>query len=269
MSRIVDEISKLSIPNKDLWIAEANFGFSHISEFLKETEANADILEIGCGSGILLSICHESFPEKNYVGLEPFGSGFDCLKRLNKAVQEMGIEISNKSYEAYRSEKKFDLIFAINVFEHLDDWKHNLEWISNHLKVGGKFITLQPNYSFPYESHFKLPIIFNKKFTHLVFKSYITNFENENECPGLWKSLNFIKKRQVKSFITKCNIDLKLDDLPIIDEMINRLTTDDEFLKRQKIIGYAAKIIKATGLLKLSTLLTNYLPYMKLVFTKH
>jgi len=165
MSRTADEIRKLFIPNSDLWIAEANFGFTHISELLEKTNTKADILEIGCGSGILLSLCHEQFPEKNYVGLEPFGSGFDSLKTLNRAVQENRIHINNIPYENYHTEKKFDLIFAINVFEHLDDWKHNLKWVSNHLKTGGKFITLHPNYSFPYESHFKLPIIINKKGT--------------------------------------------------------------------------------------------------------
>ena len=54
-------------------------------------------------------------------------------------------------------------IFCVNVFEHVDDWRHFLDWASKNLNENGQFIVLCPNYGIPYESHFKIPIIFNKR----------------------------------------------------------------------------------------------------------
>ena len=62
------------------------------------------------------------------------------------------------------------------------------------LTPSGKLIILCPNYGFPFESHFSIPIIFNKKLTALIFKKRIEIFEKINACEGLWDSLNFVKK---------------------------------------------------------------------------
>ena len=58
------------------------------------------------------------------------------------------------------------------------------------------------------------------------------------------------------------------DNLSILDFMVDRITNDREFRKRQKILGTIANILKGLGILNILKLFPNYMPYMKLKFLR-
>tara|TARA_B100001063_G_C16609042_1_gene474779 strand:- start:49 stop:876 length:828 start_codon:yes stop_codon:yes gene_type:complete len=267
------EITKLlndcDFDNSNLWLAEAEFGFSQLKEPISSLTINSKILEVGCGSGILLSVLAEEFSHHKFTGIEPFGDGFSSLKELNAVVKKLGVNLSIERYEEHQS--KYDFIYCVNVFEHVDDWRHFLDWASNNLTENGRFVVLCPNYGFPYESHFKIPIIFNKRITFNIFRNYILSYEKNNKYFGLWNSLNFVKKRDVLACCKKNTSKFGLsvsDDISIIDDMIERVSKDAEFRKRQSVIGRVASLLKAVGILNLIKKFPNFLPYMKLSFSK-
>ena len=265
------KLRSLKIKNSDIWINEALFGFHHIKEYCKKLEGNNKVLEIGSGSGILLNLLSENFKDIIFEGIEPFGEGFSSLNYLNSFSRENGVSIKNIGYEELSSNNKYDLIFCINVFEHLNNWRNFLKKMSSLLKKNGKLIVLCPNYGFPYESHFRIPILLNKKITYCFFKKFIRSFENKNDCVGLWESLNFVKKRDVidylKDSIYSKNLAMK-DNLSILDFMVNRITSDREFRKRQRIIGTIAIALRGIGILNILKLFPNFIPYMKLEFSR-
>jgi SAM-dependent methyltransferase len=270
-SIFLKKLRSLKTKNSDIWINEALFGFYHIKEYCKKLEGNNKVLEIGSGSGILLNLLSENFKDIIFEGIEPFGEGFSSLNYLNSFSRENGVSIKNIGYEELSSNNKYDLIFCINVFEHLNDWRNFLEKISFLLNGNGKLIVLCPNYGFPYESHFRIPVLFNKKITFFFFKKFIRKFENKNDCLGLWESLNFVKKRDVidylKDSIYSKSLAMK-DNLSILDFMVNRITSDREFRKRQRIIGTIAIALKGIGILNIFKLFPNFIPYMKLEFSR-
>ena len=226
-----------------------------------------DVIEIGCGSGILLNLLSENFKDINFEGIDPFGDGFDSLSNLNALSRENGVSIKNIGYEEFSPNLKYNLIFCVNVFEHLYDWRNFLEKISFLLSQGGKIIILCPNYGFPYEAHFRIPILFNKEITYFIFQKYIRSFENKNDCNGLWKSLNFINKSEIINHIKYSNKikNLKIyDDVSILDFMVDRISNDRDFRKRQRIIGTIAIFIKGLGIFNIFKLFPNFAPYMKL-----
>lgn len=268
-NKIIKVLNESNLEGTELWLAEAEFGFSHLKKLISSLAVDSDILEVGCGSAILLSILAEEFSHHNFYGIEPFEEGFSNLKELNAAVRKSGINLKIESYENHQS--KYDFIFCINVFEHVDNWRHFIDWASNNLKETGGFLVLCPNYGFPYESHFKIPITLNKQLTFKIFKKHILNYEKNNKCCGLWNSLNFVKKRDVLAYCKDNTSKIRLsvnDDISIIDDMIDRVVDDPEFKKRQLIIGRIAYFIKAVGALGLIKMFPNLLPYMKLYFYK-
>ena len=180
-------------------------------------------------------------------------------------MEDDGIHISKCGYEDFKTDKQYDFIFLINVFEHLPDWRDFILFAKRHLKEDGVCLILCPNYSFPYESHFKLPIIWNKRLTYKIFKKRIEKFETEYDCADLWKSLNFVKLRQVRKTTRVQKMRLKVDT-SIINDMIERLNNDEEFYQRQKIIANVARLVQKIGLLKLLNLkiIQNIAPYMKI-----
>ena len=267
--KITKFINASDLDNSKLWLAEAKFGFSQLKETISSLDDDSKILEVGCGSGILLSVLAEEFPNHKFLGIEPFGDGFSSLKDLNAVVKDLGVNLSIERYEEHQS--RYDFIYCVNVFEHVNDWRHFLDWASNNLTKNGRFVVLCPNYGFPYESHFKIPIIFNKRLTFSIFGNNILNFEKNNNSLGLWNSLNFVKKRHVLAYckknISKLGFSVS-DDTSIIDYMIERVSKDAEFRKRQSSIGKVASLLKAVGVLNLIKKFPNFLPYMKLYFNK-
>ena len=266
-SKTLDNIKSLEIKDSSNWINEAIFGYKNIYDYCENLKPESKVLEIGCGSGILLSLLVENFKNLHFEGIEPFNDGFSSLETFNTIIKDSGISIINKSIEEFNTLTKYDLIFCVNVFEHLEDWKYFLTKVKTLLEKNGNLIILCPNYGFPYESHFRIPIIFNKIKTQYIFQGYIRKFEKLNNFEGLWKSLNFIKKKDIKNFLKKDNSLNKLkvyDDLSIIDFMILRILNDKEFRKRQIFVGIFALILYKLGLIKILKLFPNLIPYMKL-----
>lgn len=269
--KILNYLDESNLKYSSLWSAEAKFGFLHLQKKIETMKNNSNILEVGCGSGILLSMLTEDYPEHKFSGIEPFFEGFDQLKKLNSFVKNIGVNLSIESYEKHSPNKKYDLIYCVNVFEHVKDWRHFICWASANLNHSGTFLVLCPNYGFPYESHFQIPVIVNKNLTYKIFKKHIQNFEKKNDYIGMWESINFVKKKEVQKFINQkkkfLNFEMN-DDINIIDNILNRVKHDQEFRKRQSFIGKIAVLLKKIGILSLIKLTPNYIPYMKISFIK-
>ena len=252
----------------DIWVNEALFGYGQIIEHIENLDHRSSILEVGCGSGILLSMFSSRFKKLYFQGIEPFGDGFSSISKLNQFIKKQGVNILNVGYEDFKPKKKYDLIYCVNVFEHLKDWKFFIQSIELWLKKNGRLIILCPNYGFPYESHFGIPVIFNKKTTYLLFRSHIDRYEVNNSVKGLWHSLNFVTKKKLVNFVKKNSSLVLIDDMSIMDTMLNRLTDDIEFSRRHKILGRTAIFFLKIGFFNILYLFPNKMPYMKIQIIK-
>ncbi|GIT89398.1 bifunctional 2-polyprenyl-6-hydroxyphenol methylase/3-demethylubiquinol 3-O-methyltransferase UbiG [Roseobacter sp. OBYS 0001] len=264
-SAILEKLRATDFPKKDISIAEAQFGFRYVNDYLGELPANGKVLEVGCGSGIFMGLLKERYPGLNIEGVEPLRDGFAALGSINQYIRDQGIQIRKIGYEQLEPQHRYDLIYSINVFDHLDDWRDFLRFVEPHLTPTGVCLILCPNYGFPYESHFKIPVIFNKPITASVFRKTIVGQEERKESHGLWRSLNFVKLQQVRKALAQTSLRLTVRRR-IIEDMIVRIGNDAEFRKRQKVIGTLGKVAYKTGVTKLFRyqLFQNVMPYMQL-----
>ena len=174
------------------------------------------------------------------------------------------LNIVKKGIEEFDTNEKFDLIFSINVLEHVKDYEKYIEKTCKFLNKNGISIVLCPNYDFPYESHYIIPIIINKKITKFFFKSYIKKYETKNGMKNHWDGLNFISKKKLTYFIKKNNYNFYFD-LAIKDRMFSRIINDSALKRRQGFIGLFAIISKFLFLDKLLfDLFKIPFPYLKL-----
>jgi len=242
---------------------ETFFGFNEIKEFFQKNDSEKSILEIGCGSAILLKIFSRNYPNLKFFGIDPFNAGFKKFKLFYN--DDSNIKVQESKIENYKTNLKFDIIFSINVIEHVKDWKQYIISSNKLLKKGGKNIILCPNYDFPYESHYKIPIIFNKKITNFFFRKKITHQEIKEDAIGHWNDLNFIKKKKITNYLNKLNLDYYFDS-DIKERIIKRMDYDKGLIKRQGLIGKLASI---SNKIKLDKFLFDKLkipfPYMKLI----
>lgn len=265
MSRVLAAVAQSDFKNKEVWLNEARFGFEYIRPFCKDLGDDSAVLEVGCGSGILLGMLSEADPGFDFEGIEPFGEGFEHLSDLNALLKASGLLIHDVGFEEFVAPRKYNLIYSVNVFEHLPDWRKFLTFIEQHLANNGVCVILCPNYNVPYESHFRIPILFNKQITARVFRKFIASYEEENDVPGLWRSLNFVKLSQVRKEIAHTGLALKIHN-NITEDLIDRIATDDEFRRRQRVVGWLGSMLKKVGLLNLLKMRSfqNLQPYMML-----
>ena len=253
------------LPKKETWINEAKFGFEQVRPYLDRLPDQSKVLEVGSGSGILLSQMQAVYPRIRFEGIEPLGDGFESLKPYHEKLERDGIRLNHCGYEDFQSDETYDLIFLVNVFEHLPDWTDFLKFVKARLSQNGLCVILCPNYGFPYESHFGVPVVLNKTITYKIFGRTIDRFERNHDCRGLWRSLNFIKHAQLRRECSKLGLSHKFRPDVIVD-MIDRLDTDNAFKSRQKGIYWVARLVKKSGALNLLKipLIQDISPYMKI-----
>lgn len=245
------------------------FAFNEIEKILKSHKINR-VLEVGCGTGILLKELKDNYKDIEFVGLDPNQSGFHNYEEVSKKILDFdnSINIIKSTIESFDNQKKYDLIFSFNVFEHVKNQNQYIINTMNLLTNGGKNMIFAPNYDFPYEPHFIIPIIFNKKITRKIFEKKIKNHETKTQEIGLWDALHLTGKKKIELFLKKKNFNYFFDN-EIMIKMIDRALDDKYFRKRQ---GIAAKIAVLGRKFYLDKIIFNFLripfPYFKLIITK-
>lgn len=95
------------------------------------------VLEIGAGSGTTLNLLRKE--GYGVEGIEP-NKNFCTF-----ANQEYGLELECMGYEQFKSDRKYDLILALDVIEHVVDPRRFMEFVRNLLSETGIAIIGTPD----------------------------------------------------------------------------------------------------------------------------
>ena len=115
------------------------------------------------------------------------------------------------------------------MLEHIEDVEVGLQNLAGALGANGIMLHSCPNYAFPFEPHFAIPLLpVFPRLTRLLLPKKISE-------SGLWKSLNFISYRQVRSFSRKANLFMAVEKGTMLASLI-RLQSDAEFASRHKTL---------------------------------
>jgi SAM-dependent methyltransferase len=110
-----------------------------ISDYTDPLLGDVNILEIGCGSGGLITELSEIY--KNINGIEP--SSYLCSFARN----HYGLDIQNIGYEQIATDKKYKVIIALDVIEHVVSSQNFMTTIAKLLEPGGIAIIGTPDFN--------------------------------------------------------------------------------------------------------------------------
>lgn len=129
---------------------------NYFSGFIKPELTNC-IAEIGAGIGGTTSVLLDN-KEISWLCVEP---DIDLIKVIEKKINNGEIPSSCKLHRGYSSDlvDKFDSILYIDVIEHIEDDKAELEKASALLNQGGKLFIIVPAHQYLYSP-------FDKKIGH-------------------------------------------------------------------------------------------------------
>lgn len=208
------------------YAGEVRVGASLLSPLMLQGRS---VLEVGAGLGLLgVWLKRQGI---SITLLEPGAGGFDHNRRLLDAVLEwlgasdmrilpIGAEALNPSQHG-----RFDVIYSINVLEHIPQVERALAAMLSVLAPDGIMRHMCPNYAVPYEPHYGIPLVPFKPSLTAVLVPSLAGEE-------LWRSLSFVTHRRVVRFCREHQLQCRFDT-GLLAKAFDRFDHDDVFSMRQ------------------------------------
>ena len=210
--------------------------------------AGRRVLEVGAGLGLLGIWLRRR--GVSVTMLEPGAGGFSENERLLGALLEWtktsGTDVIRSPAESLDPLRHgtFDIVFSVNVLEHIPHLEDALRGILSVLEPGGVMRHTCANYTVPYEPHYGWPLIpFFPRAT-----GYLVPRVRQDE---VWRSLNFITYGRVVRF---CRTHAMAYDFDrgTMAKAFSRLEEDPAFRARHgAVVAIAHNVLRSTGVLKL------------------
>ena len=92
-----------------------------------DKESTKSILDVGSGEGTITNFLAQKFPHASVLGVDFSEFGIECARA---SYQSPNLAFSH-DLDSHALEKKYDLVTAVEVLEHVDDWQDLLGRMTN------------------------------------------------------------------------------------------------------------------------------------------
>ncbi len=262
---------KASSTNVPHWLIqetleEAEFGYEALKEDLLKAKGQP-ILELGGGPMMLATFL--AINDWNITSVEPRQPGFTMYARVRKITEKVlqqqrkKMAVLNGHAETVTLEQNtYGYAYCVNVMEHVEHPSAFLQAVQAALKPKGCLRALAANYTFPYDTHFGIPIIFTKQLTHKVFRRKTQAIETIRNEPHLWDSIFFITPRKVGTWCKALDMPLHFSANGF-STLLRTLLSKPQFSQRHPILSPVFRVLLRLGLLRVVRFLPATLnPYM-------
>ena len=126
----------------DRWADSQRRAAKHLINLLPQTDRITDILDVGSGTGYLVKLLHERYPEARILGIDIAPDMVKvCLNRWAH-VRSLSFEIADA--ERFDTRQSFDLIISSFCFQWFSARVQSLRRLAGMLKPGGVFAFAVP-----------------------------------------------------------------------------------------------------------------------------
>ena len=113
-----------------------------VADLLRKHFPDAEsLLEVGCGTGVVLEHLRRELPGLRLVGSDLFAEGLEVARRRLPDVELVRLDARELPYDA-----EFDVVAALDVLEHVDDEDAALSGLHRAAKPGGGAIVIVPQH---------------------------------------------------------------------------------------------------------------------------
>ena len=132
-------------------LKEAELAMLKLSTERAELKAGQEIMDLGCGWGSLSFYIAENYPESRVTAVSNSQLQIDYIKAEARARKLSNLEVKKADINNFQTEKKYDRVLSIEMFEHMRNYQLLLDKISDFLKKDGKlFVHIFTHHTYPY-----------------------------------------------------------------------------------------------------------------------
>jgi len=243
----------------NVYVNEAVHFFPVISKDLQALNTNSVVKEIGSGIGLLsLFTANKGF---RVISFEAESAGFTLMKRFQTSIRSSwrgggeSVKWLDRKYSPPTvGSDKADFVFAVNVLEHVPQWRDLVAEIIESEKPVTELRLIFPNYIYPYEPHFQIPTLFSKRLTRRVMSKQIKNAAITDPI-SFWDDLSWPTGSQVAKYCKDKGYECRFSR-EAFSSYLERIQSDDSFRERKGRAFTAA----VSTILPILTFLTNQMP---------
>ena len=110
-------------------------------------EDGMDVLDLGCGWGSLSGWIAERYPSCRVLAV----SNSEAQKAFVDGLGHANVEVVTADINAFETERRFDRVVSVEMFEHMRNWRALLHHVRDMLHPGGKvFVHVFSHVRHPY-----------------------------------------------------------------------------------------------------------------------
>jgi len=237
VGQLVDRVATEPEQLQDLfatYIAEALFFRRVLEPELSMLEPGSRVVEIGSGIGLLAR--HIAAEGHTVIAFEPEAAGFGRMRRLSDLLDaswrggNRDITFHHDHYTGHELVGAPNLIIAMHVIEHVKDPAQLIINATRSLAPKGSARFVCPNYAFPYEPHFEVPTVVNKRWTRRLARRVIARSPIA-DAQQFWDDLSWPSVRRLRRALRDADVDVEFSRRAI--EMYVRRLDESAFVDRK------------------------------------
>lgn len=211
------------------YVGEARIGLDVVRAHMRP---GMRVLEVGSGVGLLAAFLRSKGVD--VVGIEPGLAGFGFMPALARAVRETHGPESLSALPLAAADLQparhgvFELIYSVNVLEHIADLDGALAGFMRVLAGDGAMVHLCPNYVVPYEPHLGVPLVPLRPALTRHVLPFVRNARNVE----LWDGLTFVTAGRMERLARAHGLSIAFEP-GLMARYARRLGTDPIFRARQ------------------------------------
>lgn len=124
--------------DRHFWFRSRNRCIEAALRSVSDFTSVREVLEVGCGTGVVLAQLQRLFPNSRITGMDLFDEGLKFARQRFRGTLIQG-DVFQHSFG-----NSFDLIGAFDVIEHLDDDEKILRRFYEQLRSGGHLVITVP-----------------------------------------------------------------------------------------------------------------------------
>ncbi|MBT3817691.1 MAG: class I SAM-dependent methyltransferase [Candidatus Magasanikbacteria bacterium] len=157
---------------------------------------NKSVCIVGAGTGGLAVVLYKQYHAVVY-GVEPYEPGLNIIKQK---CEEMGMNpdnfLSNSAEVLPFEDDQFDVVYCYTVLEHVQNIEKAIDEMIRVSKFGGVIYINTPNYSLPYERHYK--ILFPTFLPKWVGYLYLILL---GKSPVFLQTINYVTEKSINKIL--------------------------------------------------------------------
>jgi len=111
----------------------------YIAFISKSIMSSRKVLDAGCGTGFIVNYLAQTYPTKNFTGVD-FANSIDYALKIKEELNRPNLKFIKADLTRLETDESFDTIICQGVLHHIPDYVQTLARLQKMLHSGGIFI---------------------------------------------------------------------------------------------------------------------------------